>query len=274
MRRKIILKGEWARWPRPSQAVWPVLNAFSIGRNWAFPTQDTIGCLCNICEPKVAEGIHGLLVANVIQLKRLIWPSGNQGWQYKPVTPTHNPKITGQDFRVFSSVVFGGNWRQLTPTAKALYITLLGLGKWDVNQSNIAADVEDYYSMSIEYGERAFDTVHDNTKTICHYAGIATRSFQSAFDSLDCACLAKEVCTNAGYAINVYIRPPYKFKKSFLEKQIAVGNKRKGQKRRKMRRADNSTTAYSPDLTPNRTQSKQETANNKQETQRLKPEIT
>jgi hypothetical protein len=110
-------------------------------------------------------------------------------------------KSRGKYIILRKCIIEGGNWFNLKPTAKSLYITLLCNSEFDFYDS-----VEEEYDIS--YESRSWEFCYKNIYDMARMAGITTRSLHSALGSLyECLFIENEN-ENENDSLKVFLEPP------------------------------------------------------------------
>ena len=175
----LIINKKWALLPKAAKSIFPAIAVHCNAKGKCYPTQKTIADLSGRTEKTVWAGIKGLaenefseLKVSKVKMQGMQWP-GNHYYLKFPST---------NYFPFYKSLIDDGKWRQLKPSAQALYPVMRCLG--------------DDLSFDEEY-----DYCRERKKVLADYAGISRTSIQAALRSLESANLIKPI--DGGFAWKV-----------------------------------------------------------------------
>lgn len=174
--RSIIRDQYWAKLSMASKAVFPAIFIHANSAGSCNPSRKRIAALAGVTEKTVTAGIEGLKsLAQFTVAKRAINSRGVRGNLFNLRLP--NFKTKGRAFPFHQAIILGGNWANLTPSAKSLYPVLRHLAFYDHNTGQTEWDNSDF-------GERLFDSCEADQSVMAEYAGISTWTVRDALDSL------------------------------------------------------------------------------------------
>ena len=220
--RDLVKNGAWGSWPTSAQTVFPVLLYFMNGKGTCIPSMDTIGILCRRDRKTVSDGIE-FLHESQIPLRRSmrITETGRKAYTYS------YPVVTWQRGLFFPfrhAVMDGGNWRHLTPSAQALYVTMRTYG--GVTSSDVRETFEDYPELQLndEYPMRDFDFCRADRDVLGLQSGIKDyRTLDAALKSLaDCYLIERDndMDIDENETWKVFLTPLTYYKRDYLNAQI------------------------------------------------------
>jgi hypothetical protein len=177
-KKSLIDNMNWALLPKSSQAIFPVIACHSNKKGVAFPGELTIGILSGLSVKQVGRGIKGLKDFPDITIKR--------GIPNKYYVKLPQESIKGKTFPFYQVVLEYGLWRELKPTAKALYPVMRCFSQFDLEiYLDIEGDDEKCYEDFDEvYENREYDLCRTPKMLLAHHAGIHRNSIDSALVDL------------------------------------------------------------------------------------------
>jgi len=174
--RSIIQSYRWAQLPPASKSIFPAIFIHANSAGSCNPSRKRIAALAGVTEKTVTAGIEGLKsLPQFTVAKKTINSRGVRGNVFNLSLP--NIKIRGRAFPFHRSIVLGGNWANLTPSAKSLYPVLRHLAFYDFNTGQTEWDNSDF-------GERLYDSCEADYSVMAEYAGISIWTVRDALDSL------------------------------------------------------------------------------------------
>jgi hypothetical protein len=172
----------WARLSTAGKAIYPVIRKFSNKEGICFPSQQTIAIVAGVTEKTVRNGLGSLKKFPGFSIEKYITQRGHYANRYKfeSVSPKNSESISiGHPF--FN----GGNWSQLTPSAKAIYPVLKHYKWWDLN---LYADLEGDVAVPFEtkkcFKSRKFDFASPDISILAKISGINRKSVEIGLKSL------------------------------------------------------------------------------------------
>jgi hypothetical protein len=233
--KKLVREKSWANLPSASKAIYPVIGVHCDAEGWAFPGQQTIAILSGRRPKTVRQGIKGLEALPGFWAKPDVTSTGQRSYRYHIQPPPQEP---GASFFFHKEIITGGNWLHLTPSAQALYPTLRTFAFFDsyAYDGSLGGDFWE------SYVGRQFDFVNMDFEIMAEYAGISSRSLDSALQSLlDHNLLAEvEDHPDSDPAFDsqfptwaVYVEPEYRYKTDYLNQRVT---KRYGNPCKKVRK--------------------------------------
>lgn len=210
----IVLNYHWANLPPSTRAILPVIMMFrNKNTGEAFPSHQTIGALAGLSEKSVSKGIKSIESLDDFDVKTHRTSKGNKAFKYVI------PKYEGDGLiKINHSLFASGYWRELTPTAKSVYIVLRVLAEYDEWSFELSEE-DDFTEF---YKTRKWDLVRfQSRKQIADLAGITTQSLTAAIKSLkehDLICDHPE----EEYEQVIYLAPKDRsfYKRSYLNKKL------------------------------------------------------
>jgi len=216
--KKVIENLNWALLPKSSKAVFPVIACHCDENGIAFPSERTIAILSGRTEKIVRSGINGLDGFPGFQWDTWKTRRGKRAKKYQLELPKYRK---GTVFPFFKETLESGHWRELVPTAQALYPVLRYFGFFNLDFYNEAEETEfgEIEFMDV-YENRHYDFVYTDCLTgLAKHAGISRRSIYGAID-----CLRKnnlfEYCYFENGLSKIYIKSKFHYKRSYLNKKI------------------------------------------------------
>jgi len=216
----------WAALHSSSKAVFPVLAIHADGRGLAHPGEERIAALAGITDKTAREGLRRLsgfpayLGSQYYKTK-----TGKRGRKYHVLLPRkgtvpEDMMDKGQTFPFHRIIIEGGNWAQLLPTAKALYVAMRFFGFFEeyLYQEHEDGDFSFSDQGYTIFQDRRCDFCNADLNQLARYAGIHRNQVTSALVNLIKYHLA-EAIPDDGVIYKVYLRPPYIYKTSFLNEQ-------------------------------------------------------
>lgn len=211
MDREKVLSGQWSMLPTAAKSILPVLCYHRNKKTGiAFPSEQTIAIMAGITEKTVRAGLKALVDDDWMKVTRFKTKYGN-------ISNEYCIKINqdrGQYILLRKSIIEGGNWYNLKPTARALYIALLCNGEFEYQNSN--SEEYDYDDNDNAYASREWEFCHKSIYDMARMAGISTDSIESALKSLKhCELIKKEQDS-----LQVFITPKMNFKQEYMNNKI------------------------------------------------------
>ena len=181
--REIIELGYWAKLPLNSKAIYPpILKHVNKERGLAFPSIRTLAILSGVTEKTAGKGVNGLNGLPGFKKVRKMSKRGHTAYHYLINEPIRDSRNT---IWFSHSYINGGNWSQLTQTAKAFLPVLKFFAFCDIEPY---CEMEGIEYTPIEHTEiyrnRKYDFMDAEEAYICELAGISKKSLPSAYDNL------------------------------------------------------------------------------------------
>jgi len=216
----IIRKKIWAKLPTASKTIYPVIGVHCNAEGVAFPSELTIAKLSGCTEKTVREGIKGLMGLRGFHKERYITYRGQRAIKYR-LNPL--PVEKGRAFFFHKVIIEGGNWSQLTPTARALYPVLRLFSFHDYYEYLIREDLDPSYNDNMDlYKERKYDFLIADIDVIAEHAGISIRSIPPAMKALQENYLLEEtepIYRDDNSTWKVYLIPTNYFERDWLNQE-------------------------------------------------------
>ncbi len=219
---KLLIKNmNWALLPKASKAIFPVIGCHCNKHGIAFPGERTIAILSGRTDKKVREGIRGLEDFPGFRVSDYITSRGRRAKEYFIKIPSTDEN--GRKFPFHKLVLECGNWRELKPTAQALYPVMRCFGffdiHWYVDVDDIDSEVNDFEEV---YRNRKYDYCTADPDVLAQFAGISKKSIKSALDDLARNFLIEP--SGRYYddtpLFKVYLQPFRIYTREFLNKKI------------------------------------------------------
>jgi hypothetical protein len=130
------------------------------------------------------------------------------------------PDEKGRAYPFHRSIIDEGNWRELKPTAMALYPVMRNLGKFDLEKYLWEEEIEEdglYDQFDEIYKSREYDFCESSIAELSGLAGVSRRSIKCALISLE-ECFLIETFEQGIW--KVFLQPRSYFNRRFLNKKI------------------------------------------------------
>jgi hypothetical protein len=190
--KELIKSIVWRGLPPASKTVFPVIVCHCNKNGIAFPSEGTISALCGRTEKTVRKGINGLDVLPNLHWERYVTKTGHYSRKFYYTRP--NSRERGRCFPFYKWIIESGIWRELKPTAQALYPVMRYFAFFDKHIRLEFYDIEIRDSRFYEhYINREFDYCDAEKDILAYYAGINENSLSSALDSLEENCLIESI---------------------------------------------------------------------------------
>ncbi|MFH2061064.1 MAG: helix-turn-helix domain-containing protein [Pseudomonadota bacterium] len=221
---------KWARLPKASKAIYSVIMCHRNKHGIAIPSQETIAILSGTTEKTVRVGIDGLLTFPGFRVESYVTSRGHRAKKYITELP---PREKGRAFPFFKSVITGGNWSRLKPSAQALYPVLRTFSFFDGEEYAVRIDDDREYYYNVDdmigdgvFWEREFDFVDADDDILAEYAGIGINSLNSAISDLEEHFLIEKTEPIAGSrkTFKVFRTPPMRYTPEGMNRKIAKRN--------------------------------------------------
>jgi DNA-binding transcriptional regulator YhcF (GntR family) len=224
--KNLVLKKRWAKLPKASKAIFPIIGVHCNAQGWAFPSERTIAVLAGVCENTVREGIKGLKRYRFFAVDTHVTSRGHRANKYFIKPP---PKNKGASAFFYKAVVIGGNWLHLIPSAKALYPVLKIYAFYDY-LAYIEEVKHESETAAVLYEERDFDFVQADLDVMAEYAGLSQKSVKKALENLEEHSLIEEAYPIDGHQTwKLYEIPPRRYEADYLN-QVAAKRYKKTSK--------------------------------------------
>ena len=188
--KQLVRTKRWARLPSATKRIYPVIAVHANKEGIAWPSQETVAIITGCTEKTVREGIKGLFRLPNHKIERYVTSRGNRGIKYRfPIAPDERGRI----FNFHKSVIDGGNWHMLKPTAQALYPVVKTFSYFDYYEyleslndkdADKLPDATDFFAADF-YKERKWDFLNADLDVLAEYAGIGSRSVNNALENLE-----------------------------------------------------------------------------------------
>jgi len=180
--KRLITSGLWAKLPKASKSVYPVIGCFRNAQGLSYPSERTIAILCGRSEKTVRAGIRGLEGLYNLKIFGYLTPRGRRSRKFYLAAP---PKRPGRAFPFYRCLLEKGLWQDLTPTAQALYPVLRCFGFFDADLYRAFVDPEfQDAALDTVLASRDFDFCEADPMELVRHAGISKPSLLPALQSL------------------------------------------------------------------------------------------
>jgi hypothetical protein len=219
---RVIIKEEiWSTLKTSSKAVYPCLLKFvNKETGSAFPCLRTLSIVSGVSEKTAGDGVRGLDGLPGFKRDRYITKRGHTAHTYNIQEP---PPDNNHTIWIQHSFINGGNWSQLTPTAKAIFPVLKYFSWWDERQyldlEKLGSSIDKFDLINL-YTSRQYDFMDAEDEVICRFAGITTRSLQGAYGSLSDHHFISPLRIAGRKVWEVYISPPKFYRRDWLNKRL------------------------------------------------------
>ena len=181
--KKLIQDKNWAILPAASKAIWPVIACYCNKNGLAFPGEQTIAVLAGRTDKKVRDGISNLKDFPDFSVEYYNTRDGRRSKKFHVELPASSVK--GNAFPFHKHLLESGAWRELKPSAQALYPVMRCFGFFDLDMyqefENMDEDVGDFDEI---YRNRKFDFCHAHKDILAESAGISRKSLYRALHNL------------------------------------------------------------------------------------------
>jgi len=216
MSKRLVESGQWAGVPQATRSILPVIMKHANSNGMAFPGHQTIGVLAGLSEKSVSNGVKYISSLEGFKVVSYKTPKGNKAYKY------YTPKYKGEGLiRINESLFESGVWRELSHTAKSVYIVLRVLAVCD-HWDYMVDEEERIDSDKDQYRTRKYDLVRfENYQQIAKLAGVSRHSLNTAIKSLKDNALIADHPEGEEEQV-IYIEPKDKtyYKREFLNGKI------------------------------------------------------
>ncbi len=190
-----IKNKRWARLPKASKSIYPVIALHCNSKGVAFPSEETIGILSWRTPKTVRAGIEGLMRYPGFTIDRYVTSRGRRAIKYRLNIP---PEEKGRIFAFYKCIVTGGNWLKLRPGAHALFPVMKTFAFFDCEEYCGREDLEYSYDLQemIESGyfqNRKYDFCNADIEVMAEYSGIGVQTVSRALLDLERAYLVEKI---------------------------------------------------------------------------------
>ena len=213
--KKFIENMNWALLPRSSKAIFPVIASHCNQEGLAFPGERTIAILAGRSDKNVREGVKGLDGFPKIKVEHYITRRGRRSKRFHFGLP---PIEKGRSFPFHKCIIEGGNWRELTPTAQALYPVMRFWGYFDYEAYEEADQKTEICDFDEVYKKRTFDYCEADIGKMAMQANIKSRtSMSEAFRNLEKHFMIE---SKGNHRWKVFLIPTHHWKRDYLNGQV------------------------------------------------------
>jgi len=207
----------WARISPSAKAVLPVIACHCNERGESFPGEETIAALAGL----TAKSVRKAIKVDLDGFPGFDWSyyltkRGKRGKRFLLKFPPKREK--GRAFFFFRGIMDGGIWRELKPSAQALYPVMRYFARYDDGEDETLDDLDTFDE---RYEKRKWESCSAKIKELEKYSGINRRSIHEALRSLEKNFLIETDADGAGEKTwKVYIEPKKYWKASFLNQSL------------------------------------------------------
>jgi DNA-binding transcriptional regulator YhcF (GntR family) len=214
---KLIENLNWALLSKSSKAVFPVIACHANNKGEAFPSEQTIGSLSGISDKTVRKGIRGLEVFPNFKFDYYLSRRGKRAKKFFFNIPSNNKR--GSAFPFYKFILEAGIWRELRPSAKALYPVLRHFGFFDIN---LYAELEDLEISDFEevFPDRQYDFCEADFGVLAKFANIHRNSVNTALSDLERNFLIEPLIAYSGWKVFLKSKDNTFWKRGYLNKKI------------------------------------------------------
>ncbi len=216
--KRLIENMNWAHISPAAKAIFPVIACHCDKKGVSFPGEETISALSGLTPKSVRKGIKNDLDG----FPSFTWSHyqtryGKRSKRFKIEFPQNN-SIKGRTFFFYRGIIDSGIWRELKPTAQALYPVMRYFSRYDVDEDESIEDTSDFDE---HFKNRQWELCGAEVGQLCKYAGINRRSFSGAIQSLEKNFLIEDHVDGCGEKLwKVYLRPKKYWKASYLNQKL------------------------------------------------------
>jgi hypothetical protein len=217
-RKCLVENGNWAMLSTAAKAIYPVLACHTNKNGVSFPNENTIAALSGVTEKIVRQGVKDLEGFPGFHWESYVTKKGRRAKKFNLELPKEHNR--GENFPFHQAILESGNWRELRPTGKALYIAMRYYGYFDLDEYAEREDVEyDLEDLDGFFANRRYDFCEAEKYIMAKAAGINRTSVNAALCSLEHCHLADPLEDRYGWKI--YLRDSgYIFKRSYLNERL------------------------------------------------------
>jgi hypothetical protein len=135
--KRLIKNKNWALLSKSSKAVFPVIACHCNKKGEAYPNERTIAILSGLNDKSAREGIRGLEAFPDFKISHYLTKRGKRANKYYLKLPAANVK--GRSFPFNKFILESGQWKEMKPTAKALYPVMRCFGFFNID---VYAEIE------------------------------------------------------------------------------------------------------------------------------------
>ena len=211
----------WRELPLASKAILPVIYKHMNAWGGCYPSQQTIAILAGITEKTAREGLKGLDGLHGFCKKKYATRRGRTSYKYTAEDIFDNQETISISHAFFN----GGNWSQLTPSAKAVYPVLKYFKWWDFTIYREDEEISVHEGEDLpgqNYPDRKYDYAYPECEHVAEHAGVNVRSLHSAYESLSEHHFIKFHGEIEGLETwRLFTDPPKVYEPEYLNDQIA-----------------------------------------------------
>jgi len=218
--KKYIESKQWAALPPAAKAIYPVIAIHCNKKGFSYPSERTIAILSGRTDKVVRQGIRYLedYLGDSFKTVKYTSKRGKQSNRFILKIPVYQK---GETFPFYRWIFESGIWRELKPTAQALYPVMRSFGYYSPDAYEEAAEkIETTQTWDMEaYKSREYDLCEADNTVLCEYAGITSRSLNSALKSLEDNFLI-ENDSDSSWRVYLRTKDHTTWKRSYLNEKI------------------------------------------------------
>jgi hypothetical protein len=217
--KKLIENKNWAILPKSSKAVFPVIVCHCNEKGIAYPSERTIAILAGVSDKVVREGIKGLEEFPGFEWDYYLTKRGKRSKRFRVKLPSVNYR--GDAFPFYKFILEAGLWREIRPSAKALYPVMRHFGGFDIHQYAELENLElSEHEFTEIYPDREYDICEAEIGVLAKYAGIHRNSIHSALRNLESNFLIETIVKYHGWKVFLKSKDNTIWKRDYLNKKI------------------------------------------------------
>lgn len=209
----------WSRLSSAAKAILPVIACHCNKHGESFPGEETIAVLSGLTAKIVRKGIHDLEGFPGYTWDHYLTRHGKRGKKFLIKFPPTDE--IGRSFFFHRGIIDSGIWRELSPSAKALYPVMRYFSKYDIYEDH---DAEDMCDVPTYYGKRKWELCNAENGQIAKYAGINRHTVKEAVENLKNNFLIQPYVTEMNEkTTKVFLIPEKLWKPSYLNQKLRSG---------------------------------------------------
>jgi hypothetical protein len=218
---QLIKKMIWAKLPKASKSIYPVIACHRNEKGIAYPGERTIAILSGRTDKTVRNGIRALDGLYNIKITNYITSRGRRSRKFFIAAP---PRVPGRAFPFYKCLLEKGLWQALNPTAQALYPVMRHFGFFEGDTYRLYQD-PGYSDDNFDsvYRERDFDFCEAEPLQLALHAGISRQSLAPALEDLLACDLIEALDRDPGghvFLWKVFFKTQSWFPRDALNKKI------------------------------------------------------
>jgi hypothetical protein len=184
------------------------------------PGEQTIAILAGVSDKIAREGIRGLREFPGFKWDYYLSQRGKRAKKYMLELPSSNNR--GSAFPFFKFVLEAGIWREMKPSAKALYPVMRCFGFFDIH---IYAELENDLEISINdfdevYSQREYDLCDAELSIMAEHAGLHRNSITVALNELKQNFMIEPLTDSHGWKVFLKSRDSIIWTRDYLNRKV------------------------------------------------------